>query len=286
MLTLNGYSAWIVCDGKPVPEYETHVDTKNKRVRCWIPGDEGKIFSVHWKDLGTGVTSMGFIALDGSTFPGRFLMGRGETQRDGVRTGPTTQRPFMFAPVKEADRKTHKDHGSIVLKIMQVKKNGPVKNDGVVPLPKPSSLPHQDVRVGFGPECPTWEKHPTTWSVEPVNKANPRDHISFVFRYRSRAWLREQGILADSPCFKHEKLNSDASTPPSGLDISSTSRLNASATPPSDHNISPALRPGFLASSPSIPDEHSECVPESQGEMPPDSPPPTTSRTPPLHDTP
>lgn len=54
-------------------------------------------FSVHWKDEGTGVQSCAFISLDGFVVPARFLQGGGETSREGVRTGPDTERPFVFA---------------------------------------------------------------------------------------------------------------------------------------------------------------------------------------------
>lgn len=38
-----------------------------------------------------------FITLDGFVVPGRFLFGEGTASRDGIRTGPSTERPFVFA---------------------------------------------------------------------------------------------------------------------------------------------------------------------------------------------
>lgn len=43
------------------------------------------------------MNSCAFITLDGFVVPGRFLFGEGEAYRNGVRSGPQTERPFMFA---------------------------------------------------------------------------------------------------------------------------------------------------------------------------------------------
>ena len=43
MLTHRGFSAWIVVEGKELPEYLAAVDSDANRVSCWIPGDEGQV---------------------------------------------------------------------------------------------------------------------------------------------------------------------------------------------------------------------------------------------------
>lgn len=45
MLTHRGFSAWIMVDGKPLPEYLVAVDNKSHRVSCWIPSEEGQVSS-------------------------------------------------------------------------------------------------------------------------------------------------------------------------------------------------------------------------------------------------
>lgn len=40
--------------------------------------------------------------LDGYLAPGRFLYGEGMAWRGGVRTGPASERPFIFQKVDEA----------------------------------------------------------------------------------------------------------------------------------------------------------------------------------------
>jgi hypothetical protein len=43
MLTHRGFSAWIVVDGNPLPEYLITVDENAHKVSCWIPSEEGKV---------------------------------------------------------------------------------------------------------------------------------------------------------------------------------------------------------------------------------------------------
>jgi hypothetical protein len=53
-------------------------------------------FRVHWRDEGSKVDTAAYITLDGYKVPGRYLWGKGETSRGGIRTGPNTERPFTF----------------------------------------------------------------------------------------------------------------------------------------------------------------------------------------------
>lgn len=121
MLTHRGFSAWIVVDGNPLPEYLVAVDNSAHRVSCWIPSEEGKVraillhnknnllkrpqtFSVYWKDHGGKVETCAYIMLDGYLAPGRFLYGEGMAWRGGVRTGPASERPFVFQKVDESGK--------------------------------------------------------------------------------------------------------------------------------------------------------------------------------------
>jgi hypothetical protein len=56
---------------------------------------------VYWRDHDSKVDSCAYIMLDGFVVPGRFLFGTGIAFREGVRTGPTTEKPFMFQKVDE-----------------------------------------------------------------------------------------------------------------------------------------------------------------------------------------
>jgi hypothetical protein len=46
MLTHRGFSAWIVSEGIPIPEYLVAVDTKLHQISCWIPSEEGKVYQI------------------------------------------------------------------------------------------------------------------------------------------------------------------------------------------------------------------------------------------------
>ncbi|KAH7889391.1 hypothetical protein F5I97DRAFT_522000 [Phlebopus sp. FC_14] len=102
MLTHRGFSAWITSEGEQLREYLVAVDDNANKVSCWIPSEAGKHFSVHWRDEGTSVHSCSFISLDGFLVPGRFLFGLGEASREGIRTGPITERPFIFTQHQNA----------------------------------------------------------------------------------------------------------------------------------------------------------------------------------------
>ncbi|KAF7304993.1 hypothetical protein MKEN_01214000 [Mycena kentingensis (nom. inval.)] len=211
MISLHGFSAWITVNGQPLPEYLVAEDSTAGRVSCWIPSEPGVHFLVHWKDAGSRVDTAGYISLDGLLVPGRFLMGAGETFRAGVRVSATTERPFMFRKLDSDETATsgipHKDVGMVTLKIKRIK-----KGDGRSPNAPLQHIPTMigqrragDVSVGFGEERATYLQSKLTWAVSPYQepgsapadpntKKSPSTYVSFVFRYRTLDWLRQQGI--------------------------------------------------------------------------------------------
>ncbi|KAG6332672.1 hypothetical protein ID866_6417 [Astraeus odoratus] len=190
MLTHREFSAWIVSNNQPLPEYLVAVDRKANRVSCWIPSEAGKQFSVHWKDQGSNVQTCSFISLDGFVVPGRFLYGSGGTSREGVRTGPTTERPFIFAEYQNApsSSKNSRDAGTIILKIKRVRLDG---HKGANPLQQLPDMSRSQIMgsghcIGYGDERPTYEQYPATWQVKPYDESSKRSYVTFVFRYRPR----------------------------------------------------------------------------------------------------
>ncbi|KAG2750636.1 hypothetical protein P692DRAFT_20831841 [Suillus brevipes Sb2] len=198
MLTHRGFSACIVSEGKPIPEYlAAVVADKPNTISCWIPSEVGKTFSVHWRDEGTKVHSCAFITLDGFVVPGRFLFGEGEACRNGVRSGPQTERPFMFAQSPGASGQNTKDAGSIMLKIKLVELDGSKTANPLQSIPDLNSQSHPgDHCVGYGQETNTYMQSPMTWKVKPSNQHGERSHVTFLFRYRSPEWLMAQGIIS------------------------------------------------------------------------------------------
>ncbi|KAJ3574832.1 hypothetical protein NP233_g1499 [Leucocoprinus birnbaumii] len=137
--------------------------------------------------------------------PGRFLHGEGEAWRGGVRTGPTSERPFVFQRVDENfsssnDPNTmNKDVGTIVLRIKRVRIAEAATPNAIQQLPGTSGG-RNGMRVGFGIEQPTYEQYPSTWKVEGYDNPGsnrPSTYVSFVFRYRTLDFLRAQGIIDD-----------------------------------------------------------------------------------------
>ncbi|KAG6376501.1 hypothetical protein JVT61DRAFT_2494 [Boletus reticuloceps] len=196
MITHREFSAWIVSEGRPLPEYLIAVDRNARKVSCWIPGQAGKNFSVHWKDGGTCTHSCAFISLDGFSVPGRFLFGYGEAFREGVRTGLNTERPFVFMeqPNTSSGGRSNANAGTIALKIRCVTIDGSRPANKVQRLPDPSRSQSHSLCIGYGEEGPAYEQFPRTWNVKHDGLGN-RSYVTFVFRYRSRECLLSQGIM-------------------------------------------------------------------------------------------
>ncbi|PSR77563.1 hypothetical protein PHLCEN_2v7753 [Hermanssonia centrifuga] len=203
MVAHRGFSAWITCGEKRLQEYEVVVDTKTNKVSCWIPCAVGQKFSVHWEDEGTGIDSAGFIILDGFTVPGQFLFGEGETERSSVRVADNAERPFVFAKVQPGQGpatalSNMKEAGMITLKIKQIKRTSLDHNPNTPRRPPPPIQGRRNIAqacVGYGAKRDTEAQHPKTWSCEPYDKANPGSLVYFTFRYRTRNWLIDQGIM-------------------------------------------------------------------------------------------
>lgn len=206
MLNHRGFSAWITVGDEALPEYLVAVDDEAHRVSCWIPGDEGKNFTVWWTDHGGKVDTCSFIVLDGMPVPGRFLLGEGTAYRSGARSGPYKERPFTFTSVPGNTDDTSENAkpgvGTIVLKIKRVDRIACQPANAIQPLPITSTIPAKrragDLGIGLGPEKDAPMQYPLTWQVNPHDKVAgsrlPPTYVSFVFRYRSPEFLDAQGI--------------------------------------------------------------------------------------------
>ncbi|PBK96981.1 hypothetical protein ARMGADRAFT_1163329 [Armillaria gallica] len=247
MLTHRGFSAWIVANGKPLPEYLVAVDATNHRVSCWIPSEDGQAFAVYWQDHGGKIDTCSFITLDGITVPGRFLLGNGIAYRSGVRTSKTTERPFIFQQITKAEaggsssEASSRDAGMVTLRIKKVNRVSTRPPDPHLALStsKQSMLRPGDHRVGFGDEVPSFEQVGYTWMVRPFEPGStaktPSTFVTFVFRYRSREFLRTQGIIPENE-------SSPVSTP--------NPQASSSAHPNRRIASAPVTSQGYAASPP------------------------------------
>ncbi|KAK0228656.1 hypothetical protein IW262DRAFT_630744 [Armillaria fumosa] len=167
-------------------------------------------FAVYWQDHGGEIDTCAFITLDGITVPGRFLLGNGIAYRSGVRTSKMTERSFVFQQITEAEAGgssseiSSRDAGMITLRIKKVNRVSTRPPDPHLALStaKQSMLRPGDHRVGFGDEVPSFEQAGYTWMVRPFEPGStartPNTYVTFVFRYRSREFLRAQGIIPEN----------------------------------------------------------------------------------------
>ncbi|KAF7338133.1 hypothetical protein MVEN_02038100 [Mycena venus] len=148
MLTHRGFSAWIVVDGKPLPQYLVAEDSKASKISCWVPGEEGQKFTVFWKDHGGKIDSCAFISLDGLVVPGRFLFGDGETSRSG-----------RIEEDEPLNQSVNKDGvGTITLRIKRIQRVAGRPANPVQQLPATTLGKRKagDLCVSFGDDTPTF----------------------------------------------------------------------------------------------------------------------------------
>ncbi|KAH9071180.1 hypothetical protein EDB83DRAFT_2173157, partial [Lactarius deliciosus] len=188
MLRLYEFSAWISCDGIPLPVFQPIVDADNSRVTCWIACDEGEASSHRSTgDEGSNVDTAAYITLDGYKVPGRYLWGKGETSRGSIRTGPNTERPFTFDNFDEAERR---EPGTIVLRIRRISLTRVGEPNPAPRIPPPAGVGEEgaDLRVVFGSPVPAVPQTPTI-KFKSYDKENPGSYVTFVFRYRTQRTL-------------------------------------------------------------------------------------------------
>jgi len=133
--------------------------------------------------------------------PGRFLFGTGVASRRGVRSGPSTEKPFVFSKIEEkgdegSSEAAGKEVGTITLRVKRVERIGHRAANGLQSIPSPrGNRAVGDHCVGFGQEKPSTFQYPQTWSIKMKDK--PSTYVTFVFRYRSGEFLLAQGIMPD-----------------------------------------------------------------------------------------
>ncbi len=119
-MQLKGYEVWISCNGKPLAEYCVQPEgSDGKTIACFVPSECGKVcilpiaylhalraacphvrsqsFVIEWRDH-VKQSHLRFVTnLDGKEVGGNRCIPGGKGHRDGVRTNPTTRKPFKFA---------------------------------------------------------------------------------------------------------------------------------------------------------------------------------------------
>ncbi|TBU34227.1 hypothetical protein BD311DRAFT_747369 [Dichomitus squalens] len=203
---LNGYTVWISCDGKSLPEYKTERKGEDRNtITCYIPSETGETFSIEWRDY-VNQSHLRFVTkVDGRAVGGNRCRPGGKGLRWGVRTSTTTRQPFQFAPLRTTDDEEHMyalaSHaalGEIEVSVIRIRaeyrsvphtmgKFRPV--EAVHERSKKAGV--HCVSLGANRQVPLSR---TQTSSTPLN---PREGpvAKFVFRYRPKALLQAQGII-------------------------------------------------------------------------------------------
>ena len=167
---------------------------------------------MHWKDHGSRVSTSSYIIVDGVVSPGRFLEGKGETFRTGIRSGKDLEVPFVFAniPMDMPMPPCSNGMGTIELKIMLVDRGRQrINNDPQVLMHHRADAlnrlnNHRDsyraVTNAIPQECAeqtllTWEGNP----LEIDRQGHGRSYVKFKFHYRLLDWLEMCGLLNEKP---------------------------------------------------------------------------------------
>ncbi|TRM62658.1 hypothetical protein BD626DRAFT_548504 [Schizophyllum amplum] len=188
------FEAFIVSNNYILPEYGfTPVGDDTIEVACWIESKPGEKFTVVWRDHGSGYKTAGYIYLDGVVVPGRFLDGSGETLRTGVRSGKSTERPFIFSQVTKDDteEKTKDqlpDVGTIKLKIKRCETQATVGRPANPVVPYPERLVGMrkmgETCIGLGNARSYFMQDRYTYKIHGPGRKKPPTVVSFVFKYR------------------------------------------------------------------------------------------------------
>ncbi|KDQ14881.1 hypothetical protein BOTBODRAFT_331922 [Botryobasidium botryosum FD-172 SS1] len=106
MLTHQGFSAWIVSEGKRLetfkPEIEDLEEGEDKVMSGWTPSEAGKKFSVHWRDNKGGMETVGCLFIDGSPAGEGAIDGRTWKSQSlpGHFVSEDEFRPFQFSKLQ------------------------------------------------------------------------------------------------------------------------------------------------------------------------------------------
>lgn len=129
--------------------------------------------------------------------------------------------------------------GSIILKIMETERGPGRPANKVEHLPSHIASRTDTAKTGgacvaFGaPEIHGFEQSPFTWSTKPINPSWHHSYVKFEFKYRTREWLQQQGMLPRDPV--HHSMRTASEGP---LEMGVTVR--AFAIPPD--NLTPHMQ--------------------------------------------
>ncbi|KAI0356947.1 hypothetical protein OH77DRAFT_1451971 [Trametes cingulata] len=199
-LKYGDYSAYIRCGEEELQLYDTHVEDGNK-LSCWIASEEGKEFSVHWRD-DTAQTCMDvFIYMDGRLVHRRAHRATHEVSCEGARIGLGERQTFVFSPVVLTDDDSLATSGATEdLGTIQVTMT---RTQGFARMKRPAELinvkeigPVHERSKKAGAHAVSLgrvEEVPVRNGWYPIGKES-EPFVTFIFRYRPLALLQAMDI--------------------------------------------------------------------------------------------
>ncbi|KAI0697502.1 hypothetical protein C8T65DRAFT_813700 [Cerioporus squamosus] len=204
-MQLKGYEVWISCDGKRLAEYCIQPEGHDgKTLTCFIPSECGKSFVIEWRDHAKQSHLRFVTNLDGKEVGGNRCVPGARGHREGVRTNPTTRKPFKFANLLTTDDDevlggpSHEELGEIEVAVSRIRAEyRSVQRTWGVKF-RPTGAVHERSKkagahcVTLGEDCRIATSRIQTCST-PID---PREGnvAKFIFRYRPLALLQAQGI--------------------------------------------------------------------------------------------
>ncbi|KAF8072184.1 hypothetical protein FPV67DRAFT_925251 [Lyophyllum atratum] len=202
-MRIGDFKAWISIDDVEQTPYAIEYSPDNMVATCWIASEQGKKFSVSWKNLLTSFASSGRVFVDGQDGGATVLDGPNGASstacRKGYLTSATTIRHYMFAKLEltDDDRYLHTatspELGEIKLEIKKCRVDGDSKKGRKKVIPEPDKIHERskkamDHRATFGPEAHCHKKQ--FLKITKLGKV-----ATFVFKYRPLAQLQANGIV-------------------------------------------------------------------------------------------
>ncbi|KAH9854612.1 hypothetical protein C2E23DRAFT_57464 [Lenzites betulinus] len=221
-LQLGRYSVHIRCDDKELEMFDVKLENE-KTISCWIPSEEGKAFSVHWKDESSAAIMMVWCYMDGR----KVAAGAHKTTRTGKCSGvyKTAEQiaPFVFAPLVLTDDEAFANNniisaelGTIRVEMIRVQNftstqtpfyTRDVHEIGPIHERNKKAGVHT---VALGPP----KKAVVSYGHVPVG-ADDEPFAIFKFCYRPLALLQANGIAPPSaPPAKNKKRAADVNADP------------------------------------------------------------------------
>ncbi|KAL4262534.1 hypothetical protein AB1N83_007899 [Pleurotus pulmonarius] len=183
MLFKENMLAWVEIEGIAAQEYNVEVKKNGKHVTCWIASEEGKTFSVYYKDSSCSTPTGVRLTVDGVKInfkPLKPLSQRSEESYcfETARVSPTERRKLTFSKIATTDDDKYLNHGNRKLPSEPIHEKSKKGGTHCVSL---GAVEH----ACYITECDVWD------CLQRL--------VTFSFKYRPLGLLQANGIAPTPP---------------------------------------------------------------------------------------